>query len=170
MRYLSQCPSCQTIYRLSLSQINISDGRVKCAQCQHIFNALSNFILDPRQSISTEMDERVISVPEATTPSTSETCTKKIHNRHQQYVSEFMHYRVEGSKLNLQTYLNNLNRINPTPDESRKENILQTPYNPLIIQKKYNKIINLNQQFLPIKIILILLSIFFLLIIYQTIR
>jgi predicted Zn finger-like uncharacterized protein len=119
LRYLSQCPECRTVYQLSLSQINISDGRVRCAQCSCVFNALSHFILDPQQPAPHQPEHASTLQYCQTTPLA--TPTKQIV-----YVDAHLHNLVEGSKLNLYTYLNNLNRINPFPQETVLE-ILSKP-------------------------------------------
>jgi predicted Zn finger-like uncharacterized protein len=119
LRYLSQCPECRTVYQLSLSQINISDGRVRCAQCSYVFNALSHFILDPQQP-NPQHPEHVSTLRYCQTLPLA-TPTKQIV-----YVDTHLHNQVEGSKLNLYSYLNNLNRINPFPQEPVPE-ILSKP-------------------------------------------
>ena len=47
MRYLSQCPNCDTVHQLTLVQLNIANGRVRCAHCQVKFDAYLGFVMDP---------------------------------------------------------------------------------------------------------------------------
>jgi predicted Zn finger-like uncharacterized protein len=44
MSLLTQCPACQTYYRVVPDQLRISDGWVKCGQCSDIFNASAYLI------------------------------------------------------------------------------------------------------------------------------
>ena len=37
---LTQCPACQTAFRLTLDDLAIAAGQVQCGHCQHIFSAL----------------------------------------------------------------------------------------------------------------------------------
>lgn len=113
MRYLSQCPECQVVYQLSLSQINISDGRVRCAQCQTVFNALSHFVADPLRS--QQPPPQTIQRLHTTSFANSAVAPLQ-QSAYYQYVTEYMHKHVDGSKLDLYTYLNHLNRINPLPN------------------------------------------------------
>lgn len=43
----TQCPSCQTVYRISADQLKMADGQVRCGGCLNIFDA-------PLQGWSTE--------------------------------------------------------------------------------------------------------------------
>jgi predicted Zn finger-like uncharacterized protein len=44
MSLLTQCPACQTYYRVVPDQLRISDGWVKCGQCSDIFDASVHLI------------------------------------------------------------------------------------------------------------------------------
>jgi len=35
----SQCPTCRTVFRVTLEQLQARDGLVRCGQCQHVFRA-----------------------------------------------------------------------------------------------------------------------------------
>jgi len=39
----TQCPHCQTIFRVTAAHLNIAQGHVRCSHCQHVFNA-SNYL------------------------------------------------------------------------------------------------------------------------------
>lgn len=39
---LTQCPACQTAFRLTLDDLAIAAGQVQCGHCQHIFNAIEH--------------------------------------------------------------------------------------------------------------------------------
>jgi predicted Zn finger-like uncharacterized protein len=38
----TECPHCQTLFRISSEQLKIATGKVRCSQCHRIFNALQN--------------------------------------------------------------------------------------------------------------------------------
>jgi predicted Zn finger-like uncharacterized protein len=53
MSLLTQCPACQTYYRVVPDQLRISDGWVKCGQCSDIFNASAHLIeIDTNSDLS----------------------------------------------------------------------------------------------------------------------
>lgn len=43
----TRCPACQTTFRVTPDQLNAKAGRVRCGQCQHVFNALDHLEADP---------------------------------------------------------------------------------------------------------------------------
>jgi predicted Zn finger-like uncharacterized protein len=40
----TQCPYCQTIYRVSAAHLNIAQGHVRCSHCRNIFNASNHLV------------------------------------------------------------------------------------------------------------------------------
>jgi predicted Zn finger-like uncharacterized protein len=38
----TQCPHCQTIFRVAAAHLNIAQGHVRCSHCRHIFNATNH--------------------------------------------------------------------------------------------------------------------------------
>lgn len=42
MRYITQCPQCQTHFRVVADQLKLSDGWVRCGQCAEVFDARSH--------------------------------------------------------------------------------------------------------------------------------
>ncbi|NOT14443.1 MAG: DUF3426 domain-containing protein [Methylotenera sp.] len=44
MRAITRCPNCQTQFFVTDVQLNKHDGKVRCGQCLHIFNAKTQFI------------------------------------------------------------------------------------------------------------------------------
>lgn len=44
---LTRCPACETHFRVTAEQLKARSGRVRCGQCQHIFNALDSLIEEP---------------------------------------------------------------------------------------------------------------------------
>ena len=41
---LTRCPSCATAFRITPEQLKARQGRVRCGQCQHVFNALETLV------------------------------------------------------------------------------------------------------------------------------
>lgn len=62
MSLLTQCPACETYYRVVPDQLRISDGWVKCGNCSDIFDASSHLIeLDASAQVTdseTQLDFR----------------------------------------------------------------------------------------------------------------
>ncbi len=56
---LTRCPACETHFRVTTEQLKARSGRVRCGECQHVFNALDTLIEEPAS---------VIAPPPATTP------------------------------------------------------------------------------------------------------
>lgn len=44
---LTRCPSCATHFRVTPEQLKVRGGRVRCGECQNIFNALDSLIEEP---------------------------------------------------------------------------------------------------------------------------
>ncbi len=44
---LTRCPACETHFRVTAEQLKARSGRVRCGQCQHVFNALDSLIEEP---------------------------------------------------------------------------------------------------------------------------
>lgn len=62
---LTRCPACQTTFRITPEQLQARSGRVRCGQCQHVFDAREHLEADPS-------DETILAAPlepaEATAP------------------------------------------------------------------------------------------------------
>ncbi len=44
---LTRCPDCATHFRVTAEQLKLRAGRVRCGECQHVFNALDTLIEEP---------------------------------------------------------------------------------------------------------------------------
>lgn len=69
MIFITRCTNCHSIFRLTVAQLRVQDGKVRCGQCRCIFNALSTLsIAGDTQIISItpltaiENDEQPVSV------------------------------------------------------------------------------------------------------------
>jgi predicted Zn finger-like uncharacterized protein len=40
MSLATRCPACHTVFRVVQDQLRVSEGWVRCGQCQEVFNAL----------------------------------------------------------------------------------------------------------------------------------
>ena len=40
----SRCPNCQTVFRITPEQMKARAGKVRCGQCQAVFNALDSLL------------------------------------------------------------------------------------------------------------------------------
>ena len=50
----TRCPTCNTVFRVSAEQLEARQGRVRCGQCAHIFNALDCLVAGPDGTAPTE--------------------------------------------------------------------------------------------------------------------
>ncbi|MCH4246267.1 MAG: zinc-ribbon domain-containing protein [Acinetobacter populi] len=128
MRYLSQCPSCQTVYQLSLMELNITQGMVRCAHCHHIFDAYSCFIEDPEYSppsISSYITEMLIAHQHNTAGDQLKytALNQRSDNPFIRHVNQLMSQSVDGSQLNLYTYLNYLDTLSPIHSIKEEQDI-----------------------------------------------
>ena len=53
---LTRCPACQTTFRITPEQLQARSGRVRCGQCQHVFDAREHLEADPS-------DETILAAP-----------------------------------------------------------------------------------------------------------
>lgn len=42
MSFITQCPACETQFKVAPDQLKVSEGWVRCGQCQHVFDASLN--------------------------------------------------------------------------------------------------------------------------------
>lgn len=49
---LTRCPACATHFRVTAEQLKLRAGRVRCGECQHVFNALDTLIEEPSMVIA----------------------------------------------------------------------------------------------------------------------
>jgi predicted Zn finger-like uncharacterized protein len=48
------CPSCKTLYPVTAEQLRLAAGKVRCGQCQTLFNATEAVFEDPQQALAYE--------------------------------------------------------------------------------------------------------------------
>lgn len=109
----TQCPHCQTLYRITIDQLTISHGQVLCGDCQLMFNAIEHLCLD--DAVCTGLPSQRSSLSIATTPS---------HQFHSRYIWEdedgyamshpeilqFFQQKTQHSPVSLLEYLNKLGK------------------------------------------------------------
>jgi len=47
MSLITQCPACSTMFKVVPDQLRISDGWVRCGQCDEVFDANANLHSEP---------------------------------------------------------------------------------------------------------------------------
>ncbi len=57
----TQCPHCQTLFRISSEQLKSAGGKVRCCQCNQVFNALDSLQEIP-VSIQTPDEDDLLTV------------------------------------------------------------------------------------------------------------
>ncbi|MDR7305922.1 zinc-ribbon and DUF3426 domain-containing protein [Rhodoferax saidenbachensis] len=51
MSLITQCPACATMFKVVPDQLRISDGWVRCGQCDEVFDANANMVKDPELAV-----------------------------------------------------------------------------------------------------------------------
>ncbi len=91
----TRCPNCNSIYKVTVTQLTVSQGMVCCPKCSSNFNALLGLI---------NQDTQVLNAKPNKAEYIPETAVLDIFNR-----------KTEDSNINLRTYLNSLNPFNSEP-------------------------------------------------------
>ncbi|MDP2795163.1 MAG: DUF3426 domain-containing protein [Sulfurisoma sp.] len=65
---LTRCPSCATTFRITPEQLKARQGRVRCGQCQDVFNALETLIEEAAQAAAVVAAEASATEPPAIAP------------------------------------------------------------------------------------------------------
>ncbi|MCU7828361.1 MAG: zinc-ribbon domain-containing protein [Candidatus Thiodiazotropha sp. (ex Myrtea sp. 'scaly one' KF741663)] len=61
---LTQCPHCQTLFRIGPEQLKVADGKVRCNQCSQIFNALHRLHDSPAPFLQLDDEESEVAWPQ----------------------------------------------------------------------------------------------------------
>ncbi len=117
------CPSCTTVYKVTVAQLTVSQGMVCCPKCSTSFNALSYLVADQlntdAESAAESQHNRTIRL---NTPGLNLNGTKFNFQHIPAYGLEesrqllkIFDDKVENSNIDLKTYLNNLNYFSTEP-------------------------------------------------------
>lgn len=142
MRYLSQCPNCQVTYQLSLMEMNISRGMVRCACCQHAFDAYSCFIHDPDYQpppVTNYLTEVLFTQQESSQQHLWQNSSPLHSSEQSQYVQQFMEQGVQDSRLDLYTYLNYIDTLSPIHSEQENNIVATSASLPTPQQVKFHR-------------------------------
>lgn len=60
MSLITQCPACATMFKVVPDQLRISDGWVRCGQCDEVFDANAHLYADPQQQSEPAIQEAVL--------------------------------------------------------------------------------------------------------------
>lgn len=111
------CPTCSTIYKVTVAQLTVAQGMVCCPKCTTSFNALSHLVTEARNSVTTPTAQSQPNSNEAGKTdienSSGDYHPEQQHNRHS--LLQIFDQKVEHSNIDLQTYLNNLNYFSTEP-------------------------------------------------------
>lgn len=110
----TRCPNCQTIYKVSVTQLTVAQGMVCCPKCGTNFNALLNLQVNPQNyDSSKQTDTSQVTIP---INGTSQTFTStSLNHQTETHILDIFDRKVENSNIDLRTYLNNLNYFNNEP-------------------------------------------------------
>jgi predicted Zn finger-like uncharacterized protein len=74
MSRITDCPKCQTRFRVSETQLQMRHGKVRCGRCSHIFNALESLVEEASPSLETPPEpEQALAEEAASLPLPRET-------------------------------------------------------------------------------------------------
>ncbi|MCK5666417.1 MAG: zinc-ribbon domain-containing protein, partial [Thiotrichaceae bacterium] len=59
----THCPSCDTCFEITQESLDIAQGKVRCGQCDHVFNALDNLYKDKPAKSASEFSETDPEIP-----------------------------------------------------------------------------------------------------------
>lgn len=104
----TRCPNCQIVYKVSVTQLTLSQGMVCCAKCSTEFNALVQLVVAPEQ------DDTYESMHSSQHTTFSQPLDFDAYASEKD-VFDIFERKIEGSNINLRTYLNNLNSFNHEP-------------------------------------------------------
>ena len=69
--FVTQCPHCQTSFRVSHAQLSVARGMVRCGSCLQVFNAAKQLLEQRAEEIAAQLPEaapRVIELPAESAP------------------------------------------------------------------------------------------------------
>lgn len=66
MSLITRCPACQTLFRVVPDQLRISEGWVRCGQCEEVFDASAHLFQETQATPVVEPTMPVDAMPEAT--------------------------------------------------------------------------------------------------------
>lgn len=95
----TQCSSCAVIYKVTVTQLTISNGMVNCPNCHCNFNALNTVV-----SATLKIQQHQASLVKINSP---QHCTEPTNTLQPAQLSIFNH-SVSNSNLSLRSYLNHL--------------------------------------------------------------
>ena len=105
----TRCPNCETIYKVSVTQLTVAQGMVCCPKCSTNFNALLHLLnpkaIEKTQNVTPQLIEQTPQI--VNTPNHD-------HGAETHFLDIFDR-KIENSNIDLRTYLNNLNYFNNEP-------------------------------------------------------
>ena len=135
----TQCPHCQTLFRIRSEQLKVAAGRVRCCQCHQVFNALDSLQTAPaepsetRQPVPSSDSKEADWVP----LSSADSLTQDTFNLEweQQYDAGNLKEGLEDSELH--PFLEQDDGLEPEPDylasstESQMSSLLDSDTSPV---------------------------------------
>ncbi|WP_111860112.1 DUF3426 domain-containing protein [Acinetobacter sp. CFCC 10889] len=100
----TRCPNCLTLYKVSVMQLTVAEGRVCCPKCSAEFNALLNLVVNQNDLIETS-PPRTVTQPIFQQISREELVDFKLEK---QNLADFFNRKIKNSNIDLRTYLNTL--------------------------------------------------------------
>ncbi|OTG66028.1 DUF3426 domain-containing protein [Acinetobacter silvestris] len=94
----TRCPTCNSLYKVTVTQLTVSQGMVCCPKCSTNFNALLGLVNQDNQISQEKKSELIQSAYIA-----------------EMSILDIFRRKTENSNIDLRTYLNSLNQFNSEP-------------------------------------------------------
>lgn len=107
----TRCPNCQTIYKVSVTQLTVAQGMVCCPKCSTNFNALLNLQINLQTNPQNHHD----SDPKEPNLDAKHGEPQTLNHQPETHILDIFDRKIENSNIDLRTYLNNLNYFNNEP-------------------------------------------------------
>ena len=78
MSLITRCPACFTMFKVVADQLRISEGWVRCGQCDEVFDANANFVSDGAGAVTGTADTPAPPVPSRDAPTEADEITPDV--------------------------------------------------------------------------------------------
>jgi len=123
---LTQCPSCQTVFRVTGAILKMGHGQVRCGSCRTQFDALECLLDDEDEAIPSQPSNEPAAASRAPEPEPEPSADTSIEAREPQFAEDVT---LEGSNIEI----SGVYRI---PPEEAPDNTRQVLHEHLVIERE----------------------------------
>lgn len=95
----TRCPYCSAVYNVSINQLTVSKGWVRCADCRLVFNAVENLYQKPQFNFKNSSQQHY----------------------HEDDIRAFFHKKTGTAQVDLLEYLNDLSQDNNSTNNEQEQ-------------------------------------------------